>query len=104
MPAEIYGDSYQFLAKPELLTFEEIERLARLFVGMGVEKLRITGGEPLLRHELPQLLERLVAIDGLADLALTTNGYLLGRQAEALAQAGLSRITVSLDSHDEEIF
>ncbi len=104
MPAEVYGDSYQFLAKPELLTFEEIERLARLFVGIGVEKLRITGGEPLLRHELPQLLERLVAIEGLADLALTTNGYLLGRQADAIAQAGLSRITVSLDSHDEEIF
>jgi len=104
MPAEIYGEGYQFLAKPELLTFEEIERLARLFVAMGVEKLRITGGEPLLRHELPHLLQRLVAIDGLADLALTTNGYLLERQAEALARAGLSRITVSLDSHDEEIF
>ncbi len=104
MPAEIYGEGYQFLAKPELLTFEEIERLARLFVGMGVEKLRITGGEPLLRHELPQLLQRLIAIDGLADLALTTNGYLLGRQADALAAAGLSRITVSLDSHDEQIF
>ena len=104
MPAEIYGDSYQFLAKPELLTFEEIERLAGLFARLGVEKLRITGGEPLLRHELPQLLKRLIDIPGPSDLALTTNGYLLERQAEALAAAGLSRITVSMDSHDEAIF
>jgi len=104
MPAEIYGDGYQFLAKPELLTFEEIERLARLFVGLGVEKLRITGGEPLLRHELPRLLESLARIPGLRDLALTTNGYLLAQQATALADAGLSRITVSLDSRDPDVF
>jgi cyclic pyranopterin phosphate synthase len=104
MPAELYGENYQFLPKPELLRFEEIERLARLFVDLGVEKLRITGGEPLLRHELPHLIERLVAIPGLRDLALTTNGYLLGKQASALRDAGLRRITVSLDSLDETVF
>ncbi|HEX9814315.1 MAG TPA: radical SAM protein, partial [Myxococcota bacterium] len=71
MPAELYGDGYQFLAKSKLLSFEEIERLARLFVDLGVEKLRITGGEPLLRHELPRLIERLAVIPGLRDLALT---------------------------------
>jgi cyclic pyranopterin phosphate synthase len=104
MPAELYGENYQFLPKPELLRFEEIERLARAFVDLGVEKLRITGGEPLLRHELPSLIERLVAIPGLRDLALTTNGYLLDKQASALRDAGLQRITVSLDSLDEAVF
>ncbi|MCH7495984.1 MAG: radical SAM protein, partial [Candidatus Marinimicrobia bacterium] len=104
MPAELYGENYRFLPKPELLSFEEIERLARLFIDLGVEKLRITGGEPLLRHELPSLIERLAAIPGLRDLALTTNGYLLEKQASALRDAGLQRITVSLDSLDEEIF
>ena len=104
MPAEIYGDRYPFLSRPELLTFEEIDRLARLFVGLGVEKIRITGGEPLLRHNLPSLIARLATIEGLRDLTLTTNGYLLARQAEALAAAGLQRVTVSLDSHDEEVF
>jgi cyclic pyranopterin phosphate synthase len=104
MPAELYGENYQFLPKPELLNFEEIERLARVFVDLGVEKLRITGGEPLLRHELPRLIERLVAIPGLRDLALTTNGYLLEKQAAALCDAGLQRITVSLDSLDEVVF
>jgi cyclic pyranopterin phosphate synthase len=104
MPAELYGENYQFLPKPELLSFEEIERLARVFVDLGVEKLRITGGEPLLRHELPRLIERLAAIPGLRDLALTTNGYLLEKQASALRDAGLQRITVSLDSLDEAVF
>ncbi len=104
MPAEFFGERYQFLPKPELLTFEEIERLARIFVELGAEKLRITGGEPLLRHQLPQLIGRLAAIPGLRDLALTTNGYLLAQQARALRDAGLARITVSLDSHDEETF
>jgi len=103
MPAEIYGEQYRFLPRPELLTFEEIERLARLFVHLGVEKIRITGGEPLLRHQLPVLIERLAGIPGLRDLALTTNGSLLVKQAHALAQAGLQRVTVSLDSHDEAI-
>jgi cyclic pyranopterin phosphate synthase len=104
MPAEIYGEKYRFLPRPELLRFEEIERLARLFVALGVEKLRITGGEPLLRHGLPRLIEGLAAIPGLRDLTLTTNGYLLAQQAEALARAGLRRVTVSLDSHDEAVF
>jgi cyclic pyranopterin phosphate synthase len=104
MPAEIYGEHYEFLARPELLTFEEIERLARLFVELGVEKIRITGGEPLLRHQLPRLIERLAAIEGLRDLTLTTNGYLLAQQAQALKAAGLQRVTVSLDSHDDEVF
>ena len=104
MPAEIYGEHYEFMARPELLTFEEIERLARLFVELGVEKIRITGGEPLLRHQLPRLIERLAAIEGLRDLTLTTNGYLLAKKAQALEAAGLRRITVSLDSHDDEVF
>ena len=104
MPAEIYGEKYRFLPKPELLSFEEIERLVRLLVPLGVEKLRITGGEPLLRHELPRLLERLARVPGVLDLTLTTNGFLLAGQARALADAGLRRITVSLDSHDDETF
>ena len=104
MPAEIYGERYEFMPKPRLLTFEEIERLARLFVEQGVEKIRITGGEPLLRHQLPVLLESLAALPGLRDLTLTTNGYLLASQAQQLKDAGLRRITVSLDSHDEATF
>jgi len=104
MPAEIYGEHYEFLKRPELLTFEEIERLARIFVGLGGEKIRITGGEPLLRHQLPRLIERLAAIEGLQDLTLTTNGFLLEKQARELAAAGLQRITVSLDSHDDAVF
>jgi cyclic pyranopterin phosphate synthase len=86
------------------LSFEEIERLARLFVELGVEKLRITGGEPLLRHELPHLIARLAVIPGLRDLALTTNGYLLEKQVAELRDAGLERVTVSLDSLDEAVF
>ena len=104
MPAEIYGEKYEFLPKPELLTFEEIERLARLFAELGVEKIRITGGEPLLRHGLPELVERLAAIEAVRDLTLTTNGWLLQKQAVSLARAGLDRVTVSLDSHDDATF
>ncbi len=104
MPAEIFGESYQFLPKPELLSFEEIERLTRLFVDCGVRKVRITGGEPLLRAELPQLVARLAAIDDVEDLTLTTNGTLLADRAQALKDAGLHRVTVSLDSHDEDVF
>jgi cyclic pyranopterin phosphate synthase len=104
MPAEIYGEKYPFLPRPELLTFEEIERLARLFVDLGVRKIRVTGGEPLLRAELPKLIEGLAAIEGLEDLTLTTNGTLLASRAQALKDAGLRRVTVSLDSHDEAIF
>jgi cyclic pyranopterin phosphate synthase len=104
MPAEVYHERYVFLPRREILSFEEIERLARAFVELGVRKLRITGGEPLVRAELPQLIARLVRIPGVEDLALTTNGYLLANQADALRAAGLRRITVSLDSLDPETF
>ncbi len=104
MPAEIFGESYQFLPKDEILTFEEIARLARLFVSQGVSKLRITGGEPLLRTDLPQLISMLSEIDSSLDLTLTTNAYLLPQQAQALKDAGLKRVTVSLDALDDEVF
>lgn len=104
MPAEIFGERYEFLPRSEILSFEEVERLARIFVQCGVNKIRITGGEPLLRHDLPDLLARVAAIDGVDDLALTTNASLLARHAEALRAAGLRRITVSLDSLDPEVF
>jgi len=104
MPKEIFGADFQFLDRDELLTFEEIERLARVFIGLGVEKLRITGGEPLVRRDLPGLIARLAALPGLKDLTLTTNGALLRSQAQSLKDAGLQRITVSLDSLDEAIF
>jgi cyclic pyranopterin phosphate synthase len=103
MPKEVFGRGYRFMDRKELLTFEEIERLARAFVANGVEKVRITGGEPLLRRDLEVLIERLVAIGGL-DVALTTNGTLLPQKAEALRAAGLNRVTVSLDSLDDETF
>ena len=104
MPAEIFGERYDFLPKPEILSFEEIIRLAGLFVGLGVTKLRITGGEPLLRAQLPSLIERLAELPGGPDIALTTNAYLLEARAETLQKAGLRRVTVSLDGHDEETF
>jgi GTP 3',8-cyclase len=103
MPKEVFGRDYPFLPRAELLTFEEIERLARTFAGLGVEKIRITGGEPLLRRDLETLLAMLAAIPGV-DLTLTTNGALLARKAQALKDAGLNRITVSLDSLDDETF
>ena len=104
MPAEIFGEAYEFLPKDEILTFEEISRLASLFVNAGVNKLRITGGEPLLRVDLAKLIGQLSAIPGADDITLTTNGYLLGQQATQLSEAGLDRITVSLDSLDDEVF
>lgn len=104
MPAEVFGENYTFLPRAEILTFEEIERLTRLFVGLGVRKVRITGGEPLLRRELASLIGRLAAIDGVEDLTLTTNGYLLPRTVAELKDAGLHRMTVSLDSLDEDVF
>ncbi|OGA06372.1 MAG: cyclic pyranopterin phosphate synthase [Betaproteobacteria bacterium RIFCSPLOWO2_02_64_14] len=103
MPKEVFGSDYQFLERKELLTFEEIARLARLFASLGVEKVRLTGGEPLVRRNLEQLIEMLAAIPGL-DLTLTTNGSLLTRKAEALKRAGLKRVTVSLDSLDDAVF
>ncbi len=104
MPAEIFGESYQFLPREEILSFEEIARLARVFVEQGVTKVRITGGEPLLRTDLPNLVSMLAQIDPAVDLTLTTNGYLLPQQSQALKDAGLQRITISLDTLDDEIF
>jgi cyclic pyranopterin phosphate synthase len=103
MPREVFGERYRFLANEDLLSFDEIERLARIFAGLGVRKVRLTGGEPLLRPDLADLVAKLARIDGL-DIALTTNGSVLAREAPALKRAGLSRVTVSLDSLDEEVF
>jgi GTP 3',8-cyclase len=105
MPKEVFGHDYKFLERAELLTFEEIERLARIFVGdHGVTKIRLTGGEPLVRREVERLVEMLARIPGLGDLAMTTNGSALARKARALGDAGLRRITVSLDGIDNEVF
>ncbi|HET7583887.1 MAG TPA: GTP 3',8-cyclase MoaA [Gemmatimonadaceae bacterium] len=104
MPREVFGRTYEFLSSAELLSFEEITRLARLFVQFGARKLRVTGGEPLVRREIERLIAMLSAIDGVEDLTLTTNGSLLAARAEALAAAGLKRITVSLDSLDDAVF
>ena len=104
MPAEAFHEGYNFLNPEEWLTFEELERLVRLFVGLGVSKVRITGGEPLLRKNLDTLVQRLATLKGIADLALTTNGVLLNRYAQKLKNAGLKRLTVSLDTLDENIF
>jgi cyclic pyranopterin phosphate synthase len=104
MPEDQFPEGYQFLTRKQWLSFEEIERLTRVFVTLGVSKLRITGGEPLLRPELPELIERLIRLEGVDDLALTTNGTLLSRMAPDLARAGLHRVTVSLDSIDEQVF
>ncbi|MCQ6283383.1 MULTISPECIES: GTP 3',8-cyclase MoaA [Bacillus cereus group] len=104
MPAEIFGPDYAFLKDEFLLTFDEIERLAKLFVNIGVRKIRITGGEPLLRKDLAKLIARLVKIDGLIDIGLTTNAIHLTKQAKALKEAGLHRVNVSLDAIDDDIF
>ncbi|GAA5512738.1 GTP 3',8-cyclase [Deinococcus carri] len=104
MPADVFGPDHAFLPRAELLTFEEIERLARTFVALGVRKLRITGGEPLLRRDLPDLIAALARLKGVEDIALTTNGLLLPRLAPDLKAAGLNRVTVSLDSLDPEVF
>jgi len=103
MPKEVYGRDYAFLPRRDLLTFEEIARLARVFAGLGVEKIRLTGGEPLIRRDVERLVEMLAEIPGL-DLTLTTNGAVLAQKAQALKDAGLGRITVSLDSLDDEVF
>jgi cyclic pyranopterin phosphate synthase len=104
MPREVFGRDFVFLPREELLTFEELARVTRIFAGLGVRKLRLTGGEPLLRRDLHKLVAMLAAIDGIADIALTTNGALLAGKATALAAAGLRRVTVSLDSLDDEVF
>jgi GTP 3',8-cyclase len=104
MPKEIYGPNYPYLRRDEILTFEEITRLARIFVGQGVRKIRLTGGEPLFRKDLPILVGELSGISDDLDLTLTTNGSLLAAQAQALKEAGLKRVSVSLDSLDDTIF
>ncbi|MBF6604821.1 MAG: GTP 3',8-cyclase MoaA [Chloroflexi bacterium] len=108
MPKEVFGRDFAFLPRDQVLTFEEIERLARVFVGLGAAKLRITGGEPLVRRDLAVLVERLATIrtpdGGSVDLTLTTNGSALARLAAELADAGLRRVTVSLDSLDDATF
>jgi len=104
MPAEIFGESYQFLPNSELLTVEEMTRLTRLFAQLGVSKLRLTGGEPLIRPDLAQLIHNLIQVPGIDDMAMTTNGFFLAEQAQAIKDAGLIRLTVSLDSLDNEVF
>jgi cyclic pyranopterin phosphate synthase len=103
MPKSVFGHEYRFMDRKELLTFEELERVARTFASLGVEKIRLTGGEPLLRKEIESLVARLAEIDGL-DLTLTTNASLLARKAEALRTAGLDRVNVSLDTVRSETF
>jgi len=104
MPKEVFGRDFQFLKREELLTFEEIARLARVFVTCGVRKIRVTGGEPLVRRNVERLIEQLAGIDGLRDLTMTTNGALLAPKARTLREAGLQRVTVSLDSLEDDVF
>lgn len=104
MPKEIFGNDYVFLPKEELLTFEEIVRSAHLFASLGVEKLRLTGGEPLLRRNLPSLIEQLSHVVGIVDIGLTTNAVLLGQYAQDLYDAGLRRLNISLDALDPLVF
>ena len=104
MPAEIYGERYEFLPKADLLTFEEITRLTTVLAKLGALKVRLTGGEPLVRNEIEKLVAMLARADGVQDLTLTTNAYLLPQKAQALRDAGLQRVTVSLDTLDDEIF
>ena len=105
MPKEVFGRDYVFMSRAALLTFEEIARLARVFAGLGVEKIRLTGGEPLLRHDFEKLVGMLAAVDGVQDIAMTTNGSLLTpERARELKEAGLRRVTVSLDSLDDATF
>lgn len=104
MPAEIFGDKYTFLPKDDLLTFEEITRLAGISVSLGVRKIRLTGGEPLVRQDVEILVSQLATLAGVEDLAMTTNGFLLPKKAQMLKDAGLRRVTVSLDSLDDAVF
>ncbi|SFE49724.1 GTP 3',8-cyclase MoaA [Alteribacillus iranensis] len=104
MPAEIFGDDYPFMSESDLLSFEEITTLAKQFASLGVEKIRLTGGEPLLRKNLPDLIESLSSIQGINDIALTTNGVMLVHQAKKLRAAGLQRVNISLDAIEEEVF
>jgi cyclic pyranopterin phosphate synthase len=104
MPAEIFGPDFQFLPKEKVLSFEEIETVARVFAELGVRKLRLTGGEPLLRRDLSVLISRLKKIEGIEDIGLTTNGVLLAKHAPSLYEAGLRRLNISLDALNDPVF
>ncbi len=104
MPKEVFGRDHAFLPRAEILDFEEIARVVQASVGLGVRKVRLTGGEPLVRRNLEELVRMLAAIDGVEDLTLTTNASLLAAKASLLADAGLHRVTVSLDALDDETF
>ena len=104
MPRELFGPDHAFLPRQELLSFEEVERVVGVFARLGVTKVRLTGGEPLLRRELPDLVRRVSTLDGITDVAVTTNGSLLAPLAVPLRDAGLHRVTVSLDSLDPAMF
>lgn len=104
MPKEIFGEKYPFLPRGELLTFAEITRIAKVFASLGVEKIRLTGGEPLLRKDMSSLVSDLVNIRGISDIGLTTNGVLLGDQAQNLYDAGLRRLNISLDALEPTVF
>ena len=104
MPREVFDRAYQFMPKEQLLSFEEIKRVAEIFIGLGVEKIRLTGGEPLMRRDLESLIEMLASIPGIKDLTLTTNGSFSLQRVQGLKSAGLSRISVSLDSLDDVVF
>ena len=104
MPVEVFGPGYAFMPREDLLTFEEIVTLTRALIPLGIGKIRLTGGEPLLRRGLDDLVAMLAAVEGVTDLAITTNGVLLAHHAESLALAGLKRVTVSLDALDPQIF
>jgi cyclic pyranopterin phosphate synthase len=104
MPRELFGADHAFLPRAELLSFEEVTRVVAVFARLGVTKVRLTGGEPLLRRDLPDLVRRVASVDGVADVAMTTNGSLLAPLAEPLRDAGLDRVTVSLDSLDPSVF
>ena len=104
MPKEVFGDDYAFLPKQELLSFEEIHRLTKVFVSMGVKKIRLTGGEPLMRRGLPELVKKIFSVEGVEDVGLTTNGLFLKQQGPALYAAGLRRLNISLDALDAELF
>lgn len=104
MPKEIFGDDYVFLPRDELLTFEEMERLAKIFESFGVRKIRLTGGEPLMRRNIDELVKKLLTLDNIKDVGLTTNGVLLKQYGQKLKDAGLTRLNISLDALDENLF
>jgi cyclic pyranopterin phosphate synthase len=104
MPKEVYGEAFKFLPKKELLDFDEIEKIVKTFASIGVTKIRLTGGEPLVRKNIENLIKKLSKIEGIEDIAMTTNGYLLESKLDSLIDSGLNRITVSLDAIDEKTF